>query len=473
MRRMVRVLWMAAAMLVCVANLEAATLEIYRDGAIYRYVPVDDYIGFLSRGEARCGDREIALMRRPTCPESKRLCKEKGEIEKIRGKLEVTRETLKVLTGIEKAIKPTELSADKWISAAEKAGAKRAELAGAATKLQRELQAGEEAFSRLSSASEPLFLSRACKNELTLTLPAGLIELDIENEATLLKENLLKVSQFLSLTNRSGVDISVKDARIYVRDLHQILRPIRFYPWIVRPAPPKSSLRNEASIWAMNGQEDRVMPAAAPAPSIQGVQRLTARNYAVGKLDLPSTGESVRVKLSEYQVRSDCSDIAYPYRESTVYRACRFQPREEIVSNRWSLKKGRRVVSDRIYGEYAEGGYLLYVDRDESIKLRRERLPEKEQSSGIFGGQIRKKDGFIIELNNASAAKKSLTLIDRIPHSITDRIKVKFLELKGAKKMSLDEKGKLTMKVDLAPNEHRKVTVLFELRYDKGMKVNY
>ena len=473
MKRNRKILCLLLAGMAGAAVLQAASLEIYRDGAIYRYVPVDDYVGFLSRGEARCGDRSIALEKRPSCPESKRLCKEKADLDKIKKQLRTTQETLKVLSGIEKAIKPAELSADKWISTAEKTGAKRAELLGISERLQRESQAKEERFHRQSSAREALFLSRTCKESLALTLPPGLIKLGVENEAELLENDLLKITQFLSLTNRSGVDISVKDARIYARNFRRTLRPIRFSPWVVRPAPPRPTLRSKKAYKAVNEAADRVMLAAAPVPVMERVEKIGARNYAVGKLDLPSTGESVRVRLGEYQVKSRCEAIAYPYRDRSLYRACRFKPKEEIVTDRWTLKKGRRILSDRVYGEYKEGNYLLYVDRDESVSIRRERLVEKERSSGIFGGEIRKRDGYIIEVDNRSGKKKSLTLVDRIPRSTTEKIRVKLLKVSGATKESLKDNGELIMKLELDPGESRTVKVLFELRYDKDLKVLY
>ncbi len=452
-------------------SLQGATLEIYRDGAIYRYIPVDEYVGFLSRAKAVCSDSVIALERRGSCPESKRLCKEKASLLKLEGELRATQETLQTLDRIEGAIKPTDLSADKWISAAEKAGKRKAQLQEEQERLQRDVKAWRERFRRQSSGSEALFLSRPCKQELALTLPAGMIRTDLENEAEILKGDEIRVIHYMSLSNRSGVDIAVKDARIYARNFRRNLRPIRFSPWVVRPRPKLSKSRSKR-LMAVGSYAADTVP-NAPAPKVEGVQRLEARNYAIGKLDLPSTGEKVRVKLSEYRTKMNCETVSYPYRSPVAYRACSFQPRQEIVTDRWVLKQGRRLLAENAYGEYEDGKYLLYTDRDDSITIRRVRLPEKDRSSGIFGGEIRKKDGILLEVQNRSKEKKSLKIVERIPYSSTDKIEVKLLKVEGAKRESLGEYGKLVFRVDLAPGEGKKVKILFELRYDKDLKIVY
>ena len=68
-----------------------------------------------------------------------------------------------------------------------------------------------------------------------------------------------------------------------------------------------------------------------------------------------------------------------------------------------------------------------------------------------------------------------LTLTDRIPTSTTDEIKVKLLEIRSDKKVAYKmlKDGKIEMNVSLAPQERKKIEVLFELSYDKDMKVNY
>jgi len=453
--------------------LAMGSLEIYRDGVKYRYVPVDDYVGFIRGASATCGEREIALLTRKKCPEAKRLCKEGKEIETLRLELESVRDSLAMVNSWVKAAKLGEVDAAKWLSAAEKMGKQQAEWRMKERFMEAELGSREKHFRQQVSGTEPRFLSRLCKEELELTLPPGLIDTRIVNVAQLEAEKI-KVTHYLSLRNHSGVDISSKDARIYARNFHRDLRPVHFQPWVVRPVP-KEEL---ASRSFKGGEKKRMVLAmeaemAAPVPAVSTPERLGYRDYAVGKIELPSTGEEIRVRINGYEVPRKCEELSYPWRSSAVYVACRFTPKTAVESDRWILKKGRRLISENAYGEYYRGKYLLFVDRDDAVQIRRKGVVEKERSSGIFGGKIRRKDGYVLELDNKSDRQKTVKIIERIPSSTSDAIKVKLLKLEGAIQESLDEEGRLVMQVVLAPREHKTVKVLFELSYDKDLKIRY
>jgi hypothetical protein len=371
-----------------------------------------------------------------------------------------------------RGLKPDNVEAEKWIAAAEKVGKQSAEWRRQVARLALESEGREQRFRKEVSSEEPLFLERRCKEELELSLPAGLVEVRVLNEAELGAKELT-VSRFLGLRNHSGVDFSAKEARIYARNARQTLRPIRFRPWVVRPLPKmpvKRALRSVPPTMARMTLEAE----AAPAPMVEGFERLGARSYRIGKLELPSTGEEVRVPIERYTVPLRCEELSYPWRDTAVYRACRFTPRSPIVSDRWILRAGRRILSERAYGEYDGGKYLLFVDRDERVKLRREPLLESERSSGIFGGEIRRTDGYRLIFDNTSEQEMRLKIVERIPRSTSDKIKVKLLKVEGAKRESLDrESGKLILRVLLAPHEHKEVTVRFQLSYDKDLKVRY
>jgi hypothetical protein len=449
-----------------------SSLEIYRDGVRYRYIPVDDYVGFVRGAKARCGERESELLIRPDCPAAKRLCKERKSLEELREELAGGRGALKGLTQWSSALKPNAVEAEKWIASAEKVGRKIAEWQRRASELELSLEGQERRFRRQVSADEPRFLAWRCKEELELSLPAGLVDVRILNEAEL-GEKELSISRYLGLRNHSGVDLSTKEAHIYARDARRSYRPIRFRPWVVRlqpKTPIKRLMRSAPSTVARMSTEVE----AAPVPVVEKLQRLGVQSYTVGKLELPSTGEEIRVAIERYRVPMACEELSYPWRDLTIYRACRFTPKSPIVSDRWILKEGRRILSERAYGAYEEGKYLLYVDRDETVKLRREPLLEKERSSGIFGGRIRRKDGYRLIVDNTSDREKRLKIVERIPRSTTDKIRVKFLGVEGAKREFLDpENGKLVLQVLLAPHEHKVVTGRFELSYDKELKVRY
>jgi len=68
-----------------------------------------------------------------------------------------------------------------------------------------------------------------------------------------------------------------------------------------------------------------------------------------------------------------------------------------------------------------------------------------------------------------------VTVTERIPTSTTEEIKVKLLEVKSDKKVNytLLKDGEIEMKLTLAAHENKKIEVLFEISYDKDLKVSY
>ena len=78
-------------------------------------------------------------------------------------------------------------------------------------------------------------------------------------------------------------------------------------------------------------------------------------------------------------------------------------------------------------------------------------------------------------MTNKSDKAKALTVIERIPTSTTEEIKVKLLEIKSDNKVDYKmlKDGKIEMKLTLEANENKNIDVLFEILYDKELKVNY
>jgi hypothetical protein len=133
------------------------------------------------------------------------------------------------------------------------------------------------------------------------------------------------------------------------------------------------------------------------------------------------------------------------------------------------------VLIENAAGEYRDGRYDLYIKVEDDIKIERQPIVKKERETGIFGGTARKKDGYTLTVTNKSDKVKALTLIERIPTSTTEEIKSKLLSINSEKIVDYKmlKEGKIEMKLTLEPHEMKQIEVLFELSYDKNLKVNY
>jgi len=458
------------------AGLSAATLDIYQDGAKYRTIPIDRFIGFSKGLNATCDGEYTSLISMETCPPKQRLCQEIQKIEvlsKEKMALEYESQTLKKLVSLSK---PTQIEAAKWIDAAEKIGKYTSELRSKRKKVSDALHRADTLFSEQAPAKKAIGMQKKCAGELELTIPAGYIGAKLLYEADTGEKDKIRIKQYIALTNHSGIDIVAKEATVYAKSYRIYLRPQQFSPWIAsirRVYRSKKSISRKKVAYAEDSMLEASIAPVEPVSSVGAVVKTGYKNYHIAGLELPSTGEEIRVKIADYQSTVTCELVSYPYMDSHVYRACSFMPQSPIESNQWRIQKGKRLVSDQAYGEYREGKYRLNVDIDEEVLIDRKPIVKKDRSSGIFGGSIRKKDGFALDVTNISDQAKTVKIIERIPTSTTDKIKVKLIRVEGANSHMVSKDGKVEIKVILPPHVHQKIKVFFTLSYDKDTKISY
>ena len=212
------------------------------------------------------------------------------------------------------------------------------------------------------------------------------------------------------------------------------------------------------------------MTASAPVVSYED-----PREYKIENLSLPSTGVPMDVQVLTWKAPISCGVRAYPYENTKAFHVCSYEPKYQIDSNKWKVKSAGEMINDDATGEYRNGKYDLYTKIEENIQITRKPIVNKERETGIFGGTVRKKDGFTLTLINKSDEEKTLTLIDRIPTSTTEEIKSKLLSINSDKKVNYKmlKDGQIEMKLTLVPQENKMIDVLFEISYDKDLKVNY
>jgi len=466
-------------MVLLTAVMHASVLEIYNDGAKYRYVPIDDYVGFANGVQATCDGQTVSLLPIKSCPEKKRLCQVASLLRELEEQRETVGQESAVLDQLVSLSKPTAIDASKWIDAAQKIGKKKAELIAKSKTIKERLQAQTDAFSRQAPSQKAVMTQRRCTGDLELVMPAGYIGARLLYEADTSDPASIAVKQYIAFSNQSGIDITAKEANVYAKSYRIYLRPQQFRPWIAQIRQERKHLKKTRAMRTLSYAEAPMMDEGgaaapvAPVANVGDVIQMGYKNYHVSGIELPSTGEEIKVKIADYKAAVSCELVSYPYRGAQVYKACSFSPKSPIESHRWRIQKNKRLVSDQAYGVYRDGKYLLNVDVEEEVLIRRNPVVKRDKSSGIFGGSIRKKDGFELALTNLSSQTKMVKIIERIPTSTTDKIKVKLLRVEGANSHTLLPDGRLEIKVMLSPKANQRIKVLFELSYDKDTKVSY
>jgi len=457
----------------------ASSLAVYQDNTFYTYTPTSSFIGFTKNVSAKCEGSSVGVVPMMACPEDARLCQSFHRLNRVKQDLRINQSNAKVLEKFISLPQPTTIDAEAWISSAQLLAREEAKLEEEKENLTQEVKQEAQRFRREAPSIVAQKTENLCQKELALKLPYGYVSFNTSYEANI-KESEITVTQNLAITNRSGIDIQADTAIFYYRSANQYVHPVHFSPWIVskyvpRPQKVYKKARNNAapmmeysSMVADSEMAGDIMP--APVVSYED-----AREYKITNLSLPSTGVALDVQVLSWKSTLACDVKAYPYINTKAFHVCSFRPQYQIDANRWKILSGTEVVNENAVGEYRDGKYQLYTKVEEDIKILRRAIVKKERTTGIFGGTARKKDGFTLTLTNKSDKVKTLTVVERIPTSTTTEIKSKLLSIKSEKKVDYKmlKEGEIEMHITLAAHETKKIDVLFEISYDKDLKVRY
>ena len=452
-----------------------ASLAVYQDKTFYNFTPKNNFIGFPEGINAKCEGRTIPLLATLDCPLDDRLCQRLKSLKGSEQDVEAVRANSKVLEQLLTLPEPERIDANELIASAERIAQEQARLLIQERLLTEEAEIKERAFQKQAPAKQALEMAQPCSTDVALTIPYGYVSFSTHYEATIGNRDEISVRQYLSVTNRSGIDIEAQTAVFYYRSADQHVVPVHFRPWIVRKYEPIAKVASAKPMASHAGTERAMMAEQSVYASAPVATYEDAREYKISDLKLPSTGDPLEVEVLKWKVPASCEIYAYPYENTKAFHVCSFEPKYQIEHNEWKVKSAHEVINENAAGEYREGQYHLYTKVEEDIQIEREQIVEQERQTGIFGGTVRKKDGFTLTLTNKSDKEKTFTVIERIPTSTTEEIKSELLSIKSDKKVHYKvlKEGKIEMKLTLAANETKKIDVLFEISHDKELEVDY
>ncbi|MGC9352041.1 MAG: DUF4139 domain-containing protein, partial [Sulfurovum sp.] len=316
----------------------ASSLQVYQDTARYTYSPESLYLGMSEGVSATCEGQPIPLEQKAVCENGDRLCSAFHALQAAQEQLDGLKNNIAFLDKITALYQPTTLDADSTIDAARKISSERARLVAEHAREKRIFTLQEKAFAKQTGAGLPLYYRQLCDAPTKLQFPHGSINFRTYYEADLSEAGRVKVTQYLAVTNRTGVDIIADDATFYCRRAQHTVRPVYFHPWIIReyqpPQPRRQSLSKNRAMM-MDSAAVEVMGESVPVPTAKYVD---AREYQVAHLDLPSTGETVNVVANSWSTAMECSLHLSPYANLSVYEQCSFTPKTQIENHTWKIK---------------------------------------------------------------------------------------------------------------------------------------
>lgn len=459
-------------LLLCGSMSYASSLAVFQDSTFYTFSSQNTFIGFTQGVEAKCEGTTLEVEAKNTCPEEERLCQLFTSLEQKKEDLQEVQTNINILNQLILLPRPSAVDASLSIESAKTLSREQSRLQVEQKQLGEEILIAQGVFEQQAPSMQTQYITSSCVKEVELQIPYGYVTFSNKYEAKLENEKEVSVTQYLKIINKSGIDIKADMALFYYRLANQTVQPIDFNPWIVSKYEPRvKAVYTEAMVAPMVADQS-VSAKRHPVPHASYED---AREYKINALDLPSTGVPLIVPVLSWKAPLVCQILAYPYENTKAFQVCSFTPKYQIDTYEWKVKSNDKIINENARGEYKKDKYDLYTKVEEDIQIERKPIVNKEGEEGIFGGTIHKKDGFTLEIVNKSDKPKTLKLIERIPSSTTEEIHSKLLSVKSETKVdyTLLEEGKIEINLTLAAHETKKIEVLFELSYDKDVKVSY
>lgn len=276
----------------------------------------------------------------------------------------------------------------------------------------------------------------------------------------------------------SGVELSVSTARPALAARLPELAP--WYVDIYRPRPQMARMRAAAPAAftmaaepaPMEEMADRMVPEAPPPepqPAAVAVAEVRTEGPAIafvapGKPSIPADGSPHKIFMGSQTLPAPLDWISAPKVEAHVYRRAKVQNTSPaiLLPGKGSLFYGDTFIGTTAVPETPpQAEFELYLGVDEQLKVERE-LTERTVEKGGLVGQVRRlQAAYRIIVYSYRAERVPLTVLDQLPVSRHESVKVKLL--RGDPPVEPGEMGELRWELSVAAGEERPIEFAFQV----------
>jgi uncharacterized protein (TIGR02231 family) len=209
-----------------------------------------------------------------------------------------------------------------------------------------------------------------------------------------------------------------------------------------------------------------------PPPSPEPMMTATLADVSVkGKGDLKGDGTPEDVALGEFTLKSVPVLVSIPEqsREAWIIASMDSIPAPLLAGGAELAVDGAATGKSAI-PEYGMGQTYLPFGMASRLTSKKNRLVGKEGSSWLGKGIT--EDGYTLEITSGMEAEREVTIKDRIPLSVNDKISVEVTKIDPAP-AERDKENKLTWKISVKPGETKKIVVEYTLKYPGDEALEY
>lgn len=229
-------------------------------------------------------------------------------------------------------------------------------------------------------------------------------------------------------------------------------------------------LQGRASGVAVKSEE---FVSSAPIQN-QEISNQTSFSYKIERpYSVPSDGKEHTLEIKRETPQTDYLYASVPKLSSNAYLIGNLTDWDEL-----NLIEGEANVyfeNSFVGSTYLDPSSLLdtleiSLGKDERIIIERKKLKDFEERR-FFGSKTRESLSFEISIRNTKSEPIEIIVEDQIPVSTDESIKISPKELSGGE---LDEQtGIINWRLNLKPNETRKIKLNYQIEYPKGKRINH
>ena len=235
------------------------------------------------------------------------------------------------------------------------------------------------------------------------------------------------------------------------------------------PMLRKAAVMEDTAIFAEAAMEDAMAPVAAPMTEV--VTEALAQYLLPGTYHLTGGGETV-LDVLESRIPAVYQYSAVPKLDPDVFLTAAIEHPEKyslLPCRAYVSYAGLSVGEVQIPKESSNEPFVLSLGRDEGILTRREKTVDSHSEGTLSGKQMRKL-AYKLHVTNRKDADIPLEILDQVPVSRDDKIRVAVSELSGGSQNA--DTGEVVWKYpNLKAGASVEATLAFTVTWPKNVKL--
>ncbi len=228
-------------------------------------------------------------------------------------------------------------------------------------------------------------------------------------------------------------------------------------------------------------EANKIMDMMSPVSTRQA-QTIISSFHAVysipGKVSVDTTGEAKKLTINKLSIEPKLKAIIVPKIQKAAYLSAKFTLPEgdQLLAGRVSLHRDGVYIGTGHFPDLAAGAeYNLGFGSDDAIQVKYAEVKRSQGESGIISSSKTDMRKFKISIKNLHGWSIPMTVLDQIPYSEDEKIKVTLLSetTKPSRKDIDDKRGLLAWDFDLKKGEEKKIGLAYQVGWPEDKQVIY